>query len=878
MNSSEESTGQKQERLQLLKQRAQVVLAQGDSDQPEGVMDALQVTKLLEDLRIYQVELELQNDELRAAQQSAELARKRYQTLFDQMPLPAVVVDVKGVVEDCNQLGDTLLGPRKRFVNTDSRLWQLLSVEDRTRLHVALRDLAPGDTLVLHKVVVGDRGAQTPVFDLHLIGLTIDYKLDRWALVLLVDHTAEVGREQAQRFYTLLLDSSDSLIYATDTEGRMLLANKTLLNFVGRSREQVLGQMRDAFLPVREAILRNRSDQKVLQSGESITVEEPFYVAASQSKVDFLTHKFPLFDMAGRIYGVGGISTDITALKAQQRQTLLSEVVFMRSNESIVITDADTRIVRVNPAFTLQTGFSAEVVLGRKTNILKSGRQDKAFYETMWKSIHAHGHWSGEINNRRADGSHYTVWCSINLVRDELDKVVHYIAVQTDVTQLHNAQLALAHQASFDSLTGLPNRSLFNDRISQLMSLSRRQNNGFALLFVDLDRFKEVNDTLGHDVGDELLRRIAQRLLVGVRTEDTVARLGGDEFVVLLPNADRVGAQAVAGSLLERLREPIALAQAVSYRPMASFGLAMFPEDGDSPDLLLRNADMAMYGAKLGGRNRVASYAATMSQVNDHAFAIQTELAEAIEQQQLRVFYQPKCRLNDGALMGAEALVRWQRPGNGLVLPGEFIGIAEKCGLLVALDRWVMNEALRQLGCWLGAGLWQPAWRLSVNQNVADLQRPDMREWLQNLLTENGVVATSLELEITEDALLQHTPSQLARLEGLRAMGVSMSIDDFGTGYSSLTYLRQLPVSVIKIDISFVSGMLTHENDAVLVQTIVDMAHNLGHSLVAEGIEQDAQRQALMGLGVEVGQGYLFGKPVGADDFAARWLTPTANQ
>ncbi len=874
MNLPEESAGEKRERLQVLKQRAQVVLAQGDTEQSAGQMDALQATKLLEDLRIYQVELELQNDELRAAQQSAELARKRYQTLFDQMPLPAVVVDVKGVVEDCNQLGDALLGPRKRFVNTDGRLWQLLNVDDRTRLHVALRDVAPGDTLVLPKVVVGERGAQTPVFDLHLIGLTIDYKLDRRALVLLVDRTVEVAREQEQRFYTLLLDSSDSPIYATDTEGRMLLANKTLLDFVGRPREQVLGQLRDAFLPVREAILRNRNDQKVLQSGEPITVEEPFYLAATQSQVDFLTHKFPLHDLAGRIYGVGGISTDITAMKAQQRQTLLSEVVFMRSHESIVITDADTRIVRVNPAFTLQTGFSAEVVLGSKTNILKSGRQDRTFYETMWTALHAHGHWSGEINNRRADGSHYTVWCSINQVRDEFDRVMHYIAVQTDVTQLHNAQLALVHQASFDSLTGLPNRSLFNDRIAQLMALSRRQANGFALLFVDLDRFKEVNDTLGHDVGDELLRRIAQRLLVGLRTEDTVARLGGDEFVVLLPNADRAGAQAVANSLLERLREPVALAQAVSYRPMASVGLTMFPEDGDSPDLLLRNADMAMYGAKLDGRNRVTSYAATMSQLNDHAFAIQTELAEAMEQQQLRVYLQPKCRLRDGALMGAEVLVRWQRPGNGLVLPGEFIGIAEKCGLLVALDQWVMNEAMRQLGCWTAAGLWQPSWRLSVNQNVADLQRPDLEQWLHKLLKVNRVSATSLDLEITEDALLQHTPEQLARMESLRAMGVSLSIDDFGTGYSSLTYLRQLPVSVIKIDKSFVSGMLTSENDAVLVQTIVDMAHNLGHTLVAEGVEQDEQRRALMALGVELGQGYWFGKPVSADEFEARWLRP----
>jgi len=875
MNWSMEPTEQKKERLQLLKQRAQEVLAQADRDPEPGQLDALQVAKLMEDLRVYQVELELQNEELRGAQQSAELARKRYQTLFDQMPLPAVVVDTKGTVEDCNQLGEALLGARKRYVNTDNRLWQRLSRDDRSRLHVALRDVTPGSVVVLPKVVLGESGAQTPVFDVHLIGLTIDYKLDRRALILLVDRTVELAREQEQRFYTRVLDASDSLIYATDTAGRMLLANQTLLNFLGRPREQVLGQPGNAFLPVREAILRNQNDQKVLQSGEPITLEEPFYLASSQKTLNFLSHKFPLHDQAGEIYGVGGISTDITALKAQQRQTLLSETVFMNSQEAIIITDTDTCIIRVNPAFTQQTGFSAEVVMGRKASFLKSGRQDKAFYDAMWKDLNEQGQWSGKINNRRADGSPYTIWSTLNVVRDDQGQVIHYIAIQTDVTLLHNAQLALVRQASYDSLTGLPNRSLFNDRIAQLMGLSRRRHESFGLLFVDVDRFKEVNDTLGHQVGDSLLQQIASRLQAGVRVEDTVARIGGDEFVVLLPNTTREGAHVVADNLLDRLREPMLLENAFSYRPKASLGLAVFPEDGDVPDLLLRSADLAMYGAKLGGRNRLASYTPSMSQLNDHAFAIQSELAEAIEQQQLRVFFQPQCRLSDGALMGAEALVRWQRPGNGLVLPGEFISVAERCGLLVALDQWVMNDALCQLGQWKAAGKWDAAWRLSVNQNVADLQRSDMLTSLQQMLQTHQVSASALELEITEDALLQHTQDQLARLGDLRSMGISLSIDDFGTGYSSLAYLRQLPVSVIKIDQSFVSGMLGNDNDAVLVRTIVDMAHNLGHTLIAEGIEHENQRQALLALGVELGQGYLFGKAVSADDFAARWLMPT---
>jgi diguanylate cyclase (GGDEF)-like protein len=492
----------------------------------------------------------------------------------------------------------------------------------------------------------------------------------------------------------------------------------------------------------------------------------------------------------------------------------------------------------------------------------------------MWKALHDKGQWSGEINNRRADGTFYSVWSTINMVRDTDGGVLHYIAVQTDVTALHNAQVELARQAAYDTLTGLPNRTLFADRIAQLVAMSKRQQKSFSLLFIDLDRFKEVNDTLGHLVGDGLLREIGRRLQLGVRAEDTVARIGGDEFVVLLPNADQKGAHNLAGLLLQRLNEPFMLQQATPYRPMASVGLATYPHDGQTPDELLRSADLAMYDAKLGGRNRTATYVVAMSQANDQSFEIQTDLAQAVALNQLRVYFQPKCRMADGALMGAEVLVRWERPGHGLVRPGEFIGIAERAGLLVELDRWVMRASLQQLGPWIKSGQWQTGWRLAVNQNVVDLQQPTMVEDLRRLLQLHQVAAGALELEITEDALMEPTPVQLSHLQELRQMGITLAIDDFGTRYSSLAYLRQLPVSVIKIDQQFVASMLTQNSDTVLVRTIIEMAHNLGHTVVAEGIESVEQQAELMRMGAEYGQGYLFGYPVNADEFAARWLRP----
>jgi diguanylate cyclase (GGDEF)-like protein/PAS domain S-box-containing protein len=857
---------QKTERLQQLKQRAQALLKQPEIEDEQREAVSLDVAKLLEDLRIYQVELELQNEELRAAQQNAELSQRRYQSLFEQMPLPALVVEAKGVIENCNELASALLGGRKSYGSPDNRLFQGLNREDRTRLHVALRDLRHGDPLVLHKLTLTAAQDQPRVFDAHLIQLSLSYHLDNHALVLLVDRSAEVARENDQRFFSLLLDSSDNLIFAADSQGQMLLANQTLLKFIGR--DEVRGQRRENFLPLHDAIRHSEADQQVLRTGEPLTFEGRAHFGEPDGTLEFLTRKFPIRDQQGQIYGVGGISTDITALKDKQRQTLLSESVFMTAAEAIIVTDPQTRIIRVNPAFTQQSSFSEASVLGHRTNILKSGRQDAAFYQAMWQSLNQDGRWSGEISNRTAEGSYYTVWSNINTVLDEQGKVLHYIAIQTDLTPLREIQSQVLQMASYDNLTGLPNRTLFNDRISQLIAFSQRRQQSFALLFIDLDHFKEVNDTLGHQVGDELLKMVAQRLQAAVRAEDTVARMGGDEFVVLLPMAERQNALQVANTLLDQLRVPMTLGQSVIYQPMASAGVAVFPDDGDTPDLLVRNADIAMYEAKLSGRNRSAAYTAQMSQDNAHAFAIQTELSAAIGRQELRVYFQPKYQLDSGALIGAEALVRWERPGHGLVPPAEFIPIAEKSGLLVAIDQWVLNEALRQVGLWQRSGQWDSAWRLAVNQTASDLRRPTMIAELQALLACHQVAPTSLELEITEDALLEHTQELIHRLRELKELGVTLAIDDFGTGYSSLSYLRKLPIAVIKIDQSFIRDMLVNDSDRILVDTIIAMAHKLGHKLVAEGVEEPAQRARLAELGCEVGQGYLFGKPVSAVQFA----------
>lgn len=867
------------QRLDVLRRRAQKVMDQYETvESSPSKVDAagIDVNKLLEDLRIYQVELEVQNEELRQAQQESEFARARYQSLFGQMPIPALVLNEKGLVQQSNDRADALLSPRKPYATLDNRFFRKLSLEDRARLHMAIRDLVHGEPQVLTRLQVGSDSA-AHVYDVHLIQLDVSYHLDHHVMVLLIDRSAEMAREQEQHQFGLLIDSSEDFVYAADPEGRMLMANRALLKFLGRPRDEVIGHPREHFLPLHDAIAHRELDKMVMQKGESVAIEERVHTGPGASPIEFLTRKFPLYDLQGKVTGVGGISTDVTQAKELTRQAQLSESVFMAAAEAIFVTDVNTRIIRVNPAFTRLTGFSQNVVAGESAKILKSGRQHAAFYETMWKELNESGHWAGEMSDRAADGHIYTVWNSINAIRDSAGRVVYYVAIQTDLTPLREAQSKIQLLASYDSLTGLPNRALFTDRMKQMLQHAQRHDGNFAVMFMDLDHFKEVNDSLGHQVGDELLKVVAQRLMTAVRSEDTVARIGGDEFVVLMPSIDRVAAVATAEKLLLLVRESFDLGVKTHYQPMASLGIAMFPQDGGTAELLLRNADTAMYHAKVSGRNRAALYTPQMSAVSAQSFSIQTDLASGIGRGELRLFFQPKYHLQTGLLVGAEALVRWERPGVGLVSPVEFISIAERTGLIVELDRWVLREAVRQVARWRLQGMWHHGMRLAVNQSAADLRQPGMVSELQELLAEQGVSAGDLELEITEGALMENTAAIIQRLEELKQMGVSLAIDDFGTGFSSLAYLRNLPIAVIKIDQGFVRGLLTNASDHVLVETIIVMAHNLGLELVAEGVETQAQRDRLAELGCEMGQGYHFGRPAPPLEFAQAYLVPAVS-
>lgn len=859
--------------------------APGASAPPDNAQDR-DTEHLQEALRTHQIELEIQNEELRQTQFRAELASSRYQLLFEHMPQPALVIDQHAFLYESNLSARQWLGmgPEVKRANRHTphatALLHALPQASKTELLKALRAGQRQEAQCLQAVSLTTHSGQLHHVDMHLLSLPLAYHSDTRFLVLLVDRTPEKQRERDRHLYQSLLDSSRDLIYATDLQGGLMLANRAVLERLKIHPDRARGTRRETVMPLRDAIVQDANDQQVLLTGQPINTVEEMHGQPGRPVQVFMSSKFPLCDPEGRVLGVGGISHDISAERVAQQAQLLSESVFQHATEAIIVTDVDGHIVRVNAGFEKMSGFSSVSVLGHKPSLLRSSRVAAAVYKDMWTALGERGHWQGELINRNVSGSLYTVHCSISALRSPTGELTGYVAVQTDVSQLKAAETAVQRLSHFDSLTGLPNRALLMDRLHQLLALAKRQSQTFAVLFADLDHFKEVNDSLGHLVGDELLCAIGQRLRDNVRSQDTVARMGGDEFVMLLPMTRGADALNLAHKLQEALRQPLSLSGMHDYRPRASVGVAMYPEDGDTSDELLRNADTAMYVAKTGGRDRAEVYTRAMSEEGARVFAIQTELSNAMQHGELRLYLQPKFSLADMSVVGAEALVRWERPIHGLTSPAEFIPIAEKVGLLPLIDRWMLTETVTQLGQWHTEGRWPAHWTVAINQTASDLLQPHWLSDLQKNLVDNQVPASLVQIELTESALLQPTPSMLERLQALRDLGVDLAIDDFGTGYSSLSYLKSLPITVIKIDQSFVSDLVLDpprhldSSGRVLIEAMIALAHKLGHTLVAEGVENNAQRRLLHHLGCERGQGYLHSSPMPCTEFAQRYLAP----
>lgn len=662
--------------------------------------------------------------------------------------------------------------------------------------------------------------------------------------------------------YRLLSENCSDMIACLDLEGRYLFASPASYTLFGQTEADLLGHHAIEFthpddvqkLPQIIAEIREKPGSRTLtfrrrhKDGNYIWVE---------TKIQGVC------DADQQVIGIVLTARDISERRKAEEDLRIAATAF-ETQEGMVVCDARTTILRVNRAFTEITGYTAAEVVGRKISVLKSGRHDGAFYRIMWDTIRQTGSWGGEVWNRRKNGEVYPEWLAITAVKGMGGEISHYVGTFNDITQRKAIEDEIEHLAYYDPLTRLPNRRMLLDRLRQALPNSLRSRRDGALLFLDLDNFKTLNDTLGHDKGDQLLQQMAERLVSCVRQTDTVARLGGDEFVVMLEELSDDRAEAarqarvVGEKILDALSKPYKLAT-YEFECTSSIGVALFSDHRDDIDEIIKLADLAMYRAKTAGRNTIRFFHPDMHSAIAERAALERELRVAIDAGQFTLYYQPQVD-GDERIIGAEALLRWQHPIKGLLSPDLFIPLAEETGLILPLGRWVLEDACRQLALW-GRRRETAHLTLAVNISASQLRQTDFVDQVCAILASTGADPSKLKLELTETVLLDDVDDAIAKMRTLNGCGVHFSLDDFGTGYSSLAYLKGLPLRQVKIDRSFIADVHSDPNAAAIVKTIIFLARSLGLTVIAEGVETVEQKRFLGRNGCRAYQGFLFSSP-----------------
>jgi diguanylate cyclase (GGDEF)-like protein/PAS domain S-box-containing protein len=705
-----------------------------------------------------------------------------------------------------------------------------------------------------------------PVYDesgkpLYLICITTDIT-DRKV-------SEEDLKVRDERFQALFERASEGILLISP-QGEFIACNNSFAEMHGYTvQEMLILNIKDLDTPYSAQHVPER--MKRIFAGESLTFEVENY------RKDGST--FPM-EVSASLIDVGGerliqaFSRDISERKLSEERLRVLAVAF-ETHEGILITDAKANIIKVNQAFQDITGYSSEDVLGKNPRMLSAGLQDKDFYLDMWNQLFEHGTWAGEIWDKRKNGQIYPKWLTITAVSDKFGKTTEYVAIFKDITEHKRVEEEIHNLAFYDVLTKLPNRRLLLDRMRVALTASARTNHSGAVLFLDMDKFKTLNDTLGHEYGDLLLIEVAKRIRSCVRDVDTIARMGGDEFVILLENVDEaeeVALQKVA-VIAEKIRTSLAQPYMLNNKEQyssPSIGVTLYCGNEESEDILLKKSDMAMYQAKDSGRNAVRFFDPAMQvAVLAHA-EIEADLRHAVPNSELHLHYQIQFDSQFHPI-GAEALVRWMHPKRGIVSPAQFIPIAEDSSLILDVGCWVLEEACRQLGVWAHNEQTRDL-TLAVNVSAKQFKQSDFVEKVAAALSVHEVKASRLKLELTESVVLNDVTDVVAKMHALKAIGVSLSIDDFGTGYSSLSYLKRLPIDQIKIDQSFVRDIATDPNDAVMVKAIIDLAGNFHLNVIAEGVETQAHLDFLKNNGCMAFQGYFFSKPLPIDQFEALLL------
>ena len=709
------------------------------------------------------------------------------------------------------------------------------------------------------------------------------FAFDEAARDLLVEMALDISfaltlfakEEERQRTVTALRDSESRfrdlyekapLAYQSlDIEGNILEVNEAWLTLLGRNRDDVVGHFIGDYL----------TDVSIT------TLQNEFPRFQQRGRVDGPVFQFKHADGSQRLLLVNGqisrdkegsflrthcIMTDLTERMKADEQLRLSAKVFEQSAEGVIITDPERRILTVNRAFTTMTGYSFDEVVGKNPRMLTSGHHEGNFFEAVWDTVHREGYWQGEIWNRHKGGEVYPVLASFSQVFDDEGTVSHYIDIFSDISEHKASQEHIQRLAHYDSLTGLPNRSLLADRVTQALSRMERDDDTLAMVFLDLDRFKNVNDSLGHRVGDELLIQVAERLKSCLREGDTVSRLGGDEFILVLPSTSAEGAAHVAEKILNALSHSYRIEMhELTITP--SMGIALYPADGETYDSLTMCADTAMYRAKQAGRNTYRFFTREMQERSDRTLQLENALRRVLELDQLQLHYQPQMSITDDRVIGVEALLRWSHPDLGTVSPNDFIPVAEDSGLILPIGEWVLRTAIRQMKAWMKAGL--PPMVMAVNLSAIQFRQANLPDLVTRILDEYDLPPQCLELELTEGVAMDNPLAAIDIMNALHERGIHLSIDDFGTGYSSLSYLKRFKVYKLKIDQSFVRDISRDPDDEAIVKAIIGLSRSLGMKTIAEGVETAEQLAFLREKGCDEVQGYFFARPMPAEQLEA---------
>jgi diguanylate cyclase (GGDEF)-like protein/PAS domain S-box-containing protein len=672
-------------------------------------------------------------------------------------------------------------------------------------------------------------------------------------------------RDRAQSY----LDTAETIIVVADAEGRITTFNKKGCQVIGGREDELLGQLwcRNPLRHSGETVEADPDFSRVM-AGEKEAAEyhESLLVTRGGEVRQIAWHDAVLRDGQKRITGILKCGEDITDRKIADEKLHLMARVFEHSGEAILITGPDKKILAVNGTFTRLTGYSQEDALGQHPKMLLSGKEPEEFHAEMWETLSRENYWQGELWDKRKDGTCYPKWLAMSVVRNKQGEIINYIGSFNDISERKQAAHRIEHLAHHDPLTNLPNRFSLLAKLTQALELAKRSMSQLSLLFIDLDHFKNINDSLGHHIGDILLYHVAERLLESVRSVDIVARIGGDEFVVVLQQVHSgVAAAQIAGKIQQNLSQMVQL-QGHSLHITPSIGISVFPGDGETVDELMKNADLAMYHAKAKGRNNYQFYKMEMNRNVHERLSLENDLLAAIKREEFVLHYQPQIDMETGRLIGVEALVRWQHPVRGLVLPDTFIPIAEDTGLILPIGDLILKSACRQMAAWSLKGL--PSFRTAVNLSARQFRQDNLPRYLEELIATTGVDPHLLELEITESVAMDNPETAILHLRRFREMGIELAIDDFGTGYSSLNYLKLFPVNRLKIDRSFIKGLETESDDNEIAAATIALAHTLGKEVVAEGVETRGQLNFLRDQQCDIVQGFLFSHPLPAAEIA----------